>query len=122
MIADAEYQHPTEAWVKGAFWGGLRPFLTAISDYWLEVWDCDNFAQAAALYASILHAKSKRRREGTALLFGEFWYDRDSGGGHAINFTIVYDGAYRLIFFEPQTGEIVQISESERASCLGYRC
>jgi hypothetical protein len=126
LIADAAYALPAIDWIKGEFSNALRRAVAALN---LEQWrenenDCDNFAGLAKEIASICHARSARKSGygGTGLAFGEFWYLDTQQGHHAINVAIVGNlDALRLVFFEPQTGELVTLSEKERSLCDLYR-
>lgn len=100
-------------------------FSRGLSDYGDERNDCEDFARRCATYACDLHAGNTGQK--TGLAFGEFYFTRDDGGGHAINVAVVADeraaglhsdsGAPKLLFFEPQTGKVISLTETERSSC-----
>ena len=50
-----------------------------------------------------------------SVAFGVIWYNRDKGGGHAINIFITKDeqGLVYIKFVEPQNGQIVHLSQNE---------
>lgn len=82
--------------------------------------DCDDFSRALAQAASDCHA-STPVDEAEAPAFGEFWYARDTGSGHAIN--ILLDPAtLALQFLEPQQGgRFMSLSATEVRSCVFAR-
>jgi hypothetical protein len=124
MVGDEEFQHPTEQWFYGAYAKFLRDYFEFLGTniYAPVANDCDDFARKAADGAQTLHCKTPSRRPNTALAIGEFWYDRDVGGGHAINCAIVFEGGnYRLIFLEPQNQQRIVLSKREIESCSAYR-
>lgn len=118
-VVDSSYVFPTLEWVEGPFSDGLSKFLADwVEHYRSERADCDDFADAAAFYARGAHRLDGEAKEATALAFGEFYYRPDSGGAHAINcfFTKVGD-ALELMFYEPQTQQVVNLSQTEISSC-----
>jgi hypothetical protein len=124
MVADEDFQHPTENWFYGPYAKFLREYFDFLGTtaYTLEANDCDDFARKAADCAQTLHCRTPNRRPKTALAIGEFWYERDSGGGHAINCAVVYENdEYRLIFLEPQNQQRVALSKREVESCSAFR-
>lgn len=132
FIADSVYVLPGERFLRQRFAVSLQAFFKAMEQLkWeAEQSDCDDFERGAAYWASRLHKRSAKANgaEGTAVAFGEFWYQDDAGFKHAINCAIVSDEGepMRLIFFEPQNvlrgaDPIVPLSEKEKALCSGYR-
>jgi hypothetical protein len=125
QMADENYSCPSLNWVEEIFAPSLSSLLSQLSaDIWTpEDFDCDDFARMAAAYAGLLHHLTVGREKDTALAFGEFWYVRDIGGGHAINTTVVSgkNNEATAIFFEPQNSSIVNLSRTEIESCLGLR-
>lgn len=81
-----------------------------------ERYTCKHFA---ALFAELAQAKYFKESHRTdtkarALAIGSFWYVRDNDGGpHAIVQILTERGR---IYFEPQTGKEVKLSEKEEAS------
>lgn len=122
---DDPYSLPTREWVAGDFHSGFRSFLQMFgcTEYIPTARDCDDFANAAALYASILHSHTATgARLDTALLFGVFSYVKDSGEAHRLCFTIVReDDQHIVLFYEPQTPTggypLVVLSDNEKESC-----
>ena len=115
-IADRAYACPAKEWVTGPFSSALWRLQTELEiDRWLEeANDCDDFARVAAGFAQILHRRTPDRPPATALAFGEFWYLRTDGAGHAINLALHTSGA--ITFYEPQTRREVILTEAEKES------
>jgi hypothetical protein len=90
---------------------------------WEEnVIDCDKYARFVQTLGMLAHLKrplSARQKSGLAL--GVFAYVSDSEGPHAINFMVTKVANTALLkvrFFEPQTGEEVHLSRTEKADIL----
>ena len=118
-IADGTYASPATRWLTGNFYTNLYLPWTKKNGLskWRDQFDCDNFAYLYFVFAQICHAKSGRKEEGLAV--GVMYYMTDDGGGHAINF-VVSKGEFKAI--EPQSGDIVKLSEDERNSCWFVTC
>lgn len=132
---------PRRSWLFGRFsdaFGKIRPQFD-LQEWRAEGSDCDDFEELAVFYAHFLHrlqqgmerqrAKDQNEEppEEAALAFGSFEYliGGDKTRGHAINVAVIEEGTRatdpRLVFFEPQTGREVDISEGEIWSCLEIR-
>jgi hypothetical protein len=85
---------------------------------WDERYDCNHFASLFIALSQTQYAVAAWHSESKAqtLAMSEFWYFSPRGG-HAI-VAIVTD--HGLMFFEPQTGKEVQLTEFERKSA--YMC
>ena len=89
---------------------------------WRDTFDCDNYAEAFRVYLQILHTKAMQKENNLSkkqsVAFGVIWFTRDQGGGHAINIFITKDeeGLVYVKYIEPQTGEIVHLSQKEKES------
>lgn len=124
VCADAFYNIPDKNWLLIEFQQSLKSFLDFFG---LKKWedqnnDCDDFARAAAYLAQILHSRTPGREKGTALAVGEFHYIKENPkGAHAINFAIVKNPDLKLVFFEPQTGEELILTQAEKESCYYWR-
>lgn len=89
-----------------------------VGPYIPEESDCDDFAEECACFAHAVHRKTLEHPRQTAVAFGEFWYVRWDGVAHAINcFISLVKGAWALLFFEPQTCQLVELTPEEIASC-----
>lgn len=117
-LSDATYAKPTLRWLSSTFWDWFWEQRTGLG---LRVWsrrnDCDNFARAYCQAAADAHALSSGNND-EGLAVGEFWYQRERGGPHAI--VIAYTDAGR-VFIEPQNGRRLELSEPELKSCFFVR-
>lgn len=117
-IADRRYAALDLGFLATTFSADLGAWnFQLFGKYAEEVRDCDDFARFAASVAQLWNAKSEN--EGHALAFGEFWYVKDNGDAHAINVALVEGG--KVVFFEPQTQRIVELTESEKWSAKMIR-
>jgi hypothetical protein len=86
---------------------------------WKPSFDCDNYAESFRVYLQIIHSKavsdSLISAERQSVAIGVVWYYKDGVGGHAINVYVTHDStnSNALRFFEPQTGEIIILTEPE---------
>lgn len=127
IFADEAYYLPSYRWVTDTFspaWmEAVR--LLGVKDWRVDTNDCDDFARFCAGYAQLLNNKTvaDQAMPSAALAFGEFWYAPENGGGHAINVFFFGDaaGVIGLAFFEPQTGQVVMLTEHEKRSCTFLR-
>ena len=119
-IVDRDYVGVDYSFVTGDFtkalWSAKRFF--GIYGWEAESFDCDDFARAAAALAQYLHHKTAGRPKDTALAFGELWYRKDNGEGHAIN---IFVDAGNVFKFEPQTASFVELSAAEKLNTFKVR-
>lgn len=90
-----------------------------LGDWAKNVRDCDKFARFVMFIGMLTHIKQVTRMTGLGL--GLWAYVKDGEGGHAINFLVTKKlGAKEVTvrFFEPQTGQEVFLSPSERINTL----
>ena len=123
-IVDRSYSVPSKNWIINTLGPTLRNFQAQLGvNTWTEdVQDCDDFARLAAAYVQFLHYRTLGQIRKSALSFGEVFYVTKEGGGHAINIAIVgTKGNEEVIFFEPQTGKIVELTLKERDSIYYIR-
>lgn len=94
-------------------------FVSVLSAQGLVKWDgrydCNH---SASLYIALAQAKFAvaawhSSTPAQTLALAEYWYRLDRGGGHAI---VAADTDRGLLFIEPQTGQIVTLSQVERNS------
>lgn len=111
---DKSYALPSKEWVVDEFSHYYRCFLNRMGlEKWDEQWDCENFSKLAQALAGIAHAKTRKRKE-QGLAFGVFNFILDANSHHSINtFITKKDG---VLFWEPQTQELIVLSEKEEAS------
>lgn len=121
-IADRVYMVPSQEWIGTGFSQSWTAFREALGPWTAEDNDCDDFARGAAFFAQLLHHNTKGRPPASALAFGEFWYQRRDGVGHAINFFLYREGsALKVGYFEPQTGQPLILTPKEIESCIAWR-
>lgn len=84
--------------------------------------DCDDFSLAAMVIARKEYFNKFLDNRPVSILFGEFHYITNTGGPHAINCFITGDkNQLTLGFFEPQNGQIINLTQEEIASCTFWR-
>ena len=79
--------------------------------------DCDDFA--LTLHADVVVAHARTRNKAEAAAFGEMFYTTSKNTGHAINLFIIGNG--RIVFFEPQTGREIKLTDEEINSIVHIR-
>lgn len=121
-FADMNYNLPAKEWFFSDFTRSLDSLLRFFSakNWVAEANDCDDFARLAAALAQILHHRTNQLQN-TALAIGEFHYKDAKIGPHAINFAVVNDGGYKIVFMEPQHGHQLFLNEEEIKSCFYWR-
>ena len=82
---------------------------------WNRTFDCNRFSQSFASFIQIKYFSESFHQFGSpeAILVGEVYYTDDERGNHAINVFLTKNG---FVFFEPQTGKLVNLSANERGS------
>lgn len=126
FFADDKYALPSESWLINDYSTALYDFLLSFksSKYVDSENDCDNYSTLAFSFAQVLHHNTPQKIKKTALAVGEFWYASLARGGvHAINVVMVWDNqiGYKLIFYEPQTQQVVELTKAEIAGVKYYR-
>ncbi len=113
-ISDNEYKIVTRKWITEEFkphWFSYKTRNNLI--YRFESSDCDNFSLHCLLAAQELSS------DGKPICVGYLAYRKSITGPHAINiFLIEENDKIKVIFFEPQTDEIIGLSKAELASCF----
>ncbi len=126
LTLDSTYSLPTKDWVVNDFAPKYMDFIKQmkISDYTTEENDCDNFSLAAKFYANVLHHQEKSMAKHTGIAFGEFGYTQSmNGSNHAIDIILTQETNKTnivILFFEPQTGQLVNLTQKEYESCFYY--
>lgn len=115
VVADGAYAPPRSDWLTGDFYAWFRSALFSLgaTSYKPEAWDCDDYADLFSALARICHRRTAPD-SGTALPVGVVHFRQKSGGGHAVVVALTSDRG--LIHIEPQTGEIITVTEAEAAS------
>lgn len=118
---DRAYMPTTNAWIAGAFTRELGPFLADEfpDGYEEEVGDCDDYNAAAVWKASSTYRRfTPNRPKGTALAVGRFKYVTSRGIAHTIPvFVCRGKSPLRLVWYEPQSLQIVTLTKAEKESC-----
>lgn len=124
-IADETYALAAEDWLVGAFSDAYGKFIFQLHEnsWKAEENDCDDFARGCAFFAQLLHHNTVKKLQNDGIAVGEFWYVKDEGDGHAINFAIVRvsPDKLKLMFYEPQTQKQIVLSTKEIHNCLFWR-
>ena len=86
---------------------------------WRYTFDCDNYAEAFRVFLQIVHTKAQKGKDDNstkqAVAIGVIWYERAGVGGHAINIVVSkIEDDLVVRFIEPQTGEELELTDSER--------
>lgn len=129
-VWDAEYAVPSARSFKRAFESDFAEFMGVVRqlilrkvDYSTNDFDCEDFAILGRACVSMMNVVNRReRRSNRAIPAGVLCYNQGGveGNGHAINFCVVdRDGKDAVMFFEPQTGREIQLTEEERCSVFG---
>ena len=130
IAADAIYSLPTRDFIETDFAVALKTFFVKMgeADYVNVEQNCNKFALGATFFMDYLHHNTTNKLSDTGIAFGEFYYTRSAangGGGHAINITIIANkngtNQFTVLFFEPQTYSLVQLTQEEIESCEFYR-
>lgn len=121
VMPDPRYALPDPDWIAGSF----AKAFAVWRDQQLGVYapgecDCDDFVEAATFYARLCYRRTPNRPSNAGVAFGEFYFQRNGTGyGHAVNVAICRgsDNLLHLVFFEPQTAQIVTLTKKEISSC-----
>ena len=86
--------------------------------YGISSIDCDDYSAMASCYAKL----TTKRGPNLGIPFGEYYFWRDDGIKHALNFAILNENTgLKLIFFEPQNCKPIILSETERRNGIFLR-
>ena len=92
---------------------------------WYPNFDCDDYSTSMRLHAALFfkqyYSFPEEYTPPEAIAVGEVFYliDGHKNKGHAINFFI--DPGYNIVFFEPQNGKIVELTQAEKESIFMIR-
>jgi len=102
---------------------GLKAFYKQYSEElfskdvvkWESNFDCNRFSQYYAALAQIMYYKENfRSNRAKAIAIGEvYFYSERLKSNHAINFALTDSG---FVFIEPQTGEEIILTDTEKKS------
>jgi hypothetical protein len=122
FVTDADYITPKIDWITNTFYSNYEFWLRKNNMFkWKSYKDCDNFAFIMMVFASLCHAKTmevfekKGKKTYQGVTVGVIFYNIDGkkGKGHAINAVIC---GQQLLFFEPQSGKWVELTQEEKDS------
>ncbi len=123
LVVNRQYALPDKTYIVYYFKNAVLDWFLKINpNYQAEGFDCDAFSRETACLAQRLYSKSTTRIPNTAIAIGEFYYSPRTGPNHAINFAITKENNnLKIVFFEPQNWQIIQLSKSEIESCFFWR-
>lgn len=117
VLADRYYYPVDIQWLKKEYKNKLAKKM--YGRIWTkESGDCDD----ATVLAKSLSSEMQWFDGKASLALGEFYYVNRNDVGHAI-IIFVYSQSQKLNvgFLEPQTGEIIELTEAERNSCSFWK-
>jgi hypothetical protein len=128
MVPDATYWAPPKEWVADALLPAWIKFKAEMGIKYTDRYDCDDFAKMFSAFSNLYYAQH-RDNKAESLAVAQYLFTVESsritlpngmeievgGGGHAINVILLCDGT--ACFVEPQSGEIVELTEGEMQSC-----
>lgn len=118
VTGDFDYSILDSVWLVNSYYNYFIQVLDGLKiPNWRKQFDCDKFTR---LYVSIIQACHNQGDANTSgVTVGEFWYyDQTMKGGHAIVVAIVDN--LKIVFIEPQNGQIKCLTKEEISSC--YFC
>jgi hypothetical protein len=119
-ISNDLYVIPTEDWFRNQLPAIIKQFQFDVKqgEYEANANDCDTFTKVAVVAARLSHLKANSVSE-TSIPIGEYYFTRADGAKHAIICGLVRTGMgqYKMMFLEPQTCKVIELSDKERESC-----
>lgn len=119
LLADASYAEVNSAWLASHYEAFRSDLFNKGVVKWDARFDCNRFALLYRAFAqtTFFLATFHDTIQAQALAIGEVWYRPAWGGGgvHAINVAITDIG---VMYIEPQTGNVLNLSPTELASIL----
>ena len=117
---DDIYAQVDEDWVVGEFKESFSDFRDKYQiGYQEKAFDCENFSRIYSGWADIRHARTPGHPV-SGVAIGTLAYTRDVDGmGHGINIAICNNS--KLVFVEPQTGNKITLTETEKWNALDCR-
>jgi hypothetical protein len=120
VFLDEQYAEPTLSYLQHEFSHALTANLTAqgLMGYDVESNDCDDFAVEAWALMRRCHSRTIKQ-EGyvrCSIAFGCWQYRpaNSNGATHIINCAVIDNG---LVFYEPQTQSVIQLTDEEISTC-----
>lgn len=114
LFSDDTYVLPTREFVNDKIIGRYAKFRRENQLIYNEKFDCDDFARMFALMANVVNDTENAPAGIQGIAVGEVWYVRNELVGktpHAIN--IIITSEQDVVFFEPQTCSVVNLTEME---------
>lgn len=115
FILDRTYSRPKSSSLGG--WGRWARYMLAGFGItaWKQFFDCDNFSIWFWACAHVMHHKAVATNPilGEGVAIGIIAFRQDSGGGHMINVVVTEKGVEK---YEPQTRQVVKLSQQEKDS------
>ena len=124
---DANYVLYSLNYIKGEGYEKFKKWLFRRGILgWRPTFDCDNYAEAFRVFLQIVHTKAQKGKDDNStkqsVAIGVIWYERDGRGGHAVNVVVskIEDESVErteslvVKFIEPQTGEELELTNSEK--------
>jgi len=109
---DVKYSVPTSKWILDTSFSLSNQIKSILGDWKEESRDCDDFAMSTMALMRLFHSYNNTS---TALPVAYFQFFKEGMGWHAINLAFVDDK--KIIFFEPQTGQLLNLTKNEIKSC-----
>ena len=117
---DANYTLYSLNYIKGEGYEKFKKWLFRRGILgWRHTFDCDNYAEAFSVFLQTVHTKAQKGKDDNstkqAVAIGVIWYERAGIGGHAINIVVSkIEDDLVVRFIEPQTGEELELTDTER--------
>ena len=116
---DDIYVQVDKAWLACEFKTSFAEFREKYGIvYDPKAFDCENFGRLYSNWADMLHSRTPGHPV-SGVAIGTFAYTRDDALRHGINIAICNGG--EVVFIEPQSGNIIQLSENEKWNALDCR-
>jgi hypothetical protein len=113
QLADDNYVLPTRKYVNDVILVAYSKFVADNRLSYSSRFDCDDYARLFAMFASLCNnLDGPAGYQGIAV--GELWYMKEELIGkttHAINVIVTSD--QEVIFIEPQSGNLIHLSDAE---------
>lgn len=111
ILEDETYQLVNPKGIHGLYENYRKDLFNKGIVKWDQRFDCNRFSLAFCSFAQISYYNNSGDAQSIAV--GEVYYVRDNGGPHAINIIVT---PTNFIFIEPQSGEILNLTQSEKFS------
>lgn len=115
FAGDAFYAQVDSAWLAKFYADFRKTLFNQGVVKWDGDFDCDDFAAFYVALAKVRYFTTyfNTFMPAQSLAVGEFWY-KSANGSHAVVIAATERG---LVFIEPQSGAILNLTPEEKASC-----